>query len=162
RPDHWFKNVFMGLGVLLAYFCYPEAFGPGAWLAILWGVAATCVIASSNYTLNEILDAPTDRLHPVKRFRPVAAGQVLIGIGYLQWLVLGVAGLAMAAALSRPFFFAGLFLLVMGVVYNVRPLRSKEFPYLDVLSESINNPVRLLLGWFAVAPGEFPPVSLLI
>jgi 4-hydroxybenzoate polyprenyltransferase len=162
RPDHWFKNVFMGLGVFLAYFCYPGAFSPGAWLAILWGVAATCVIASSNYTLNEILDAPTDRRHPVKRFRPVAAGQVVIGIGYLQWLVLGAVGLAMAGALNRPFFLSGLFLLIMGVVYNVRPLRSKELPYLDVLSESINNPIRLLLGWFAVTPAEFPPVSLLI
>src|SRR5205814_80784 len=37
-----------------------------------------------------------------------------------------------------------------------------EIPYMDVLSESINNPIRLLLGWFAVAPSAFPPMSLLI
>ncbi|MCI0440734.1 MAG: prenyltransferase, partial [Chloroflexi bacterium] len=41
-------------------------------------------------------------------------------------------------------------------------VRSKEFPYVDVLSESINNPIRLLLGWFAVSAAAFPPVSLLI
>jgi 4-hydroxybenzoate polyprenyltransferase len=61
-----------------------------------------------------------------------------------------------------PFFCAGLFLLVMGLVYNVPPIRSKELPYLDVLSEAINNPIRLMLGWFAVTANEFPPVSLLI
>src|SRR5262245_11450349 len=58
RPDHWFKNVFMALGVLLAYFCHPEVFGAETILAILWAVLATCLIASSNYVLNEILDAP--------------------------------------------------------------------------------------------------------
>ena len=50
----------------------------------------------------------------------------------------------------------------MGLVYNVRPVRSKDLPYVDVLSESVNNPIRLLLGWFAVTATEIPPVSLLI
>src|SRR5262245_26695197 len=69
RPDHWCKNVFMALGVVLAIFCHPELFGVGILLPILWGVATTCLVASSNYVLNEILDAPTDRHHPVKRHR---------------------------------------------------------------------------------------------
>jgi len=48
------------------------------------------------------------------------------------------------------------------VFYNVPPLRTKEWPYLDVLSESINNPIRLLLGWFALVTGHVPPLSLVI
>jgi hypothetical protein len=47
-------------------------------------------------------------------------------------------------------------LWVMGVVYNVKPIRSKELPYLDVLSESINNPIRLLLGWFPLIADRVP------
>jgi decaprenyl-phosphate phosphoribosyltransferase len=162
RPDHWFKNVFMALGVLLACFYHPGLLGAGTAATILWAVAATCLIASSNYVLNEILDAPTDRKHPVKRHRPIPSGRVRLGVAYAEWLLLGAAGLALAAALNRPFAASGLFLLAMGVVYNVPPLRSKEYPYVDVLSEAINNPIRLLLGWFAVLPAEFPPVSLLI
>jgi 4-hydroxybenzoate polyprenyltransferase len=162
RPDHWFKNVFMALGVLLAYFYHPELLGTHSVLAILWAIAATCLIASSNYVLNEILDAPTDRSHPVKRHRPIPSGQVALPIAYLLWIALGGAGLGMAIALNGAFFGAGAFLLFMGVIYNVRPIRSKELPYVDVLSESINNPLRLLLGWFAVIPAEFPPVSLLV
>ena len=80
RPDHWFKNVFMALGVVLAFFCHPEAFDLAAIISIVWAVATTCLIASSNYVLNEILDAPTDRSHPVKRFRPIPSGRVKIGI----------------------------------------------------------------------------------
>jgi 4-hydroxybenzoate polyprenyltransferase len=162
RPDHWLKNVFMALGVLLAYFCHPEFFGAHTSVPILLAVVATCLIASSNYVLNEILDAPTDRNHPVKCHRPIPSGQVWLAAAYAEWVLLGAAGLALAWSLNKPFFYSGLFLLVMGVVYNVPPVRSKELPYVDVLSESVNNPIRLLLGWFAVASGEFPPVSLLL
>lgn len=162
RPDHWFKNVFMALGLVLAYFCHPELFYVGTIWNVLWAVAATCICASSNYVLNEILDAPSDLSHPIKRHRPVPAGQVSVPIAYFEWLALGALGLTMAAALNCPFFFAALSLLVMGCIYNIPPIRSKDLPYLDVLSESVNNPIRLMLGWFAVAPLEFPPVSLLI
>ena len=162
RPDHWFKNVFMALGVVLAYFCHPELFGPHTALQILLAVVATCLIASSNYVINEVLDAPTDRSHPVKRNRPIPSGRVWLPLAYAEWLLLGAAGLALAWSLNRPFFFSSLLLLVMGLVYNVPPVRTKNLPYVDVLSESVNNPIRLLLGWFAVASGEFPPVSLLL
>jgi 4-hydroxybenzoate polyprenyltransferase len=50
----------------------------------------------------------------------------------------------------------------MGVLYNVPPARTKEWPYLDVLSESVNNPIRLLLGWFAMIPAQLPPASLML
>ena len=48
----------------------------------------------------------------------------------------------------------------MGVLYNVPPVRTKEWPYVDVLSESINNPIRLFLGWFALIADRVPPLSL--
>ena len=48
----------------------------------------------------------------------------------------------------------------MGLAYNLPPIRTKELPYLDVLSESVNNPLRLFLGWFALIGDKFPPLSL--
>lgn len=162
RPDHWFKNVFMMAGILLAYFCYPGLVQLSTIPLFFLGVISVCLLASSNYVLNEILDAPTDRSHPVKCQRPIPAGKVHLGIAYAEWILLGVAGLLVAWTVNSAFFFSGLFLLVMGVIYNVPPLRSKEFPYVDVLSESINNPIRLLLGWFVVTATVFPPISLLV
>jgi 4-hydroxybenzoate polyprenyltransferase len=50
----------------------------------------------------------------------------------------------------------------MGVIYNVPPLRTKDRQYLDVLSESINNPLRFMLGWTAVISALLPPSSILI
>jgi 4-hydroxybenzoate polyprenyltransferase len=125
-------------------------------------VVATCLVASSNYVLNELLDAPNDRLHPEKKHRPVPSGLVKLPIGYAEWIALGVAGFAIALQINIYFFASALFLWVMGVLYNVPPIRTKEWPYLDVLSESINNPIRLLLGWFALVTDHVPPLSLVI
>jgi hypothetical protein len=50
----------------------------------------------------------------------------------------------------------------MGVIYNLPPVRTKELPYLDVLSESVNNPLRLFLGWFALVTNKLPPLSLIL
>jgi 4-hydroxybenzoate polyprenyltransferase len=162
RPDHWFKNVFMALGVLLAFFYHPDLFTVDVLLNIGLAVVATCLIASSNYTINEILDASRDLSHPSKRNRPIPSGRIWLPAAYTQWLLIGLIGLGLAALVNVPFLLSGLFLLVMGLLYNVPPFRTKELPYIDVLSESVNNPIRLLLGWFAVTSTEIPPVSLLI
>jgi len=160
RADHWVKNAFMLLGVLLAGFYRPAVMAwSSAWpLAI--AVAATCLVASSNYVLNELLDGPRDRSHPEKRHRPVPAGLINPVVGYLEWLALAAAGFALAAMIGRMFALSAAALWVMGLAYNVPPVRLKEWPYLDVLSESVNNPIRLALGWFALVPDRFPPLSL--
>ena len=162
RVDHWFKNAFMLLGVVLALFYRPETAVWANLLPLAVAVLATCLVASSNYVLNELLDGPGDRLHPVKKNRPVPAGLVRPGAAYAEWLALAASGFALALSINLYFFLSALFLWVMGIAYNVPPLRTKEWPYLDVLSESVNNPIRLLLGWFALVSDIFPPVSLLI
>jgi 4-hydroxybenzoate polyprenyltransferase len=52
--------------------------------------------------------------------------------------------------------------LIMGATYNIPPLRTKDKAYLDTLSESINNPIRFMCGWFIIAPDFFPPSSVLL
>jgi 4-hydroxybenzoate polyprenyltransferase len=160
RVDHWFKNSFMALGVVLAFFYEPELAGWQSVWPLLVGLLATCLVASSNYALNEWLDGPLDRLHPVKRNRPVPSGLIKPALAYTEWLLLAAAGLSLAWSLNLAFFGSALWLWVMGILYNVPPIRTKEWPYVDVLSESINNPIRLFLGWFALIPDRVPPLSL--
>jgi decaprenyl-phosphate phosphoribosyltransferase len=162
RPDHWLKNVFMLIGVVLAYFYKPALFGSFDVGKLLVAFFATCLVASSNYVLNEILDAPTDANHPEKQNRPIPSGRVWLPAAYAEWLLLGTIGFLLAWWVNVPFLLAAASLWVMGLVYNVRPMRSKELPYVDVLSESVNNPIRLVLGWFVVTATTVPPVSLLI
>ena len=162
RLDHWFKNIFVLPGVLIAFWLQPEvaswALAPTLILAIL----AVCFVASSNYALNEVLDAERDRLHPLKAARPIAAGELTTRAGIVEWLLLGAVGLLGGWLVNVPFFLTLCALWIMGIAYNVPPLRTKELPYLDVLSEAVNNPLRMLLGWFAVGASGYPPSSLLL
>ncbi len=162
RPDHWFKNGFMVLGVLLAFFLQPEVFRTNWYGKVFLALIVACLVASSNYVINEILDAPKDALHPTKKNRPIPSGRVYLPLAYVEWLLLAALGLTLAYFLNIAFFLSALWLWVMGFFYNVPPFRTKDIPYLDVLTESINNPIRLFLGWFALIPDKIPPLSIII
>lgn len=162
RADHWFKNVFMLVGIVLAVFHNPSALTWSHFPVLILGIIATCLLASSNYVLNEIHDTDFDRYHPKKKFRPIPSGIVKIPLAYTEWAILAIAGLALAALVNPWFLYVSAAFIFMGIAYNVKPIRLKDLPYLDVPSESINNPIRLLLGWFLVVPSQLPSVSLLL
>lgn len=162
RLDHWIKNIFILPGLLIAISIYPQSLSWSLLPAVFFGFLSAGLIASSNYVINEILDAPFDALHPTKRLRPTPAGRVNIRWGYIQWIILMLAGLYLASLVSQALVYVLLWLWVMGCIYNIPPLRAKDVPYVDVLVESINNPIRLLIGWYIVSPPFQMPASLLI
>lgn len=158
RPDHWFKNIFVLPGLAMALLLTDNPMGEFALKTVI-GLISTCLTASANYTINEWLDAEFDRHHPDKKNRPSVQGRVQARLVWAEYLILAGLGLGLGTLITREFFFCTLALLFMGIVYNVNPLRTKEVVFLDVLSESVNNPIRLLLGWFIVMEGVFPPSS---
>ncbi|HFQ88943.1 MAG TPA: prenyltransferase, partial [Desulfobulbus sp.] len=162
RFDHWFKNVFMLPGVVVALYARPDLLSLATLGHVLVALLATGMVASSNYVLNELLDARFDALHPVKKHRPIPSGLVNKPVAFVQWIVFGLIGLAIALPLGHEFFIVALALWIMGCIYNIPPIRSKDKPYFDVLSESVNNPLRLLLGWYATGITVLPPVSLVL
>ena len=164
RLDHWLKNVFILFGHFVGVALLELE--PSWTLAgmALFSFLPACLVASANYILNEILDAPFDRVHPTKKSRPVAAGTVKVPV---LWAIM--AGLVVVAfALSFVFFNLGYtislaLLLLSGFVYNIPPIRLKDRAFLDVIAESFNNPIRLWLGWYALAPAaSFPPLSIVM
>lgn len=161
RLDHSIKNIFVIPGIVVPL-SLLRSLPPDLWRHLALGFLATTLVTCSNYVINEILDAPFDRLHPIKRNRPVARGLVNIPAAYIQWIAMMLAGVAIAAEISFKFAAVEVALWLMGCVYNIRPLRTKDVVYLDVVTESVNNPLRMLLGWYMVAPQLIPPVSLLV
>jgi 4-hydroxybenzoate polyprenyltransferase len=162
RIDHWTKNVFILPGVILPLTLVRPPLDAVLVLTLLVGFLSVGLITSSNYTINELLDAPFDRFHPVKRGRPIPQGLVAPAVACVQWIVLMAVGLALAAWISRGFLLTMAALWLMGCAYNIPPLRTKELPHLDVLSESVNNPLRMLAGWYMVTSALVPPLSLLL
>jgi 4-hydroxybenzoate polyprenyltransferase len=159
RIDHWFKNVFMLPGVALALILSDIPLTQ-AFIPVLIGILSTCLVASANYVINEWLDAEFDRHHPLKQHRPSAAGNIQAKFVYLEYTVLVAVGLTLASLLTSEFLVFSIILLIMGLLYNVQPFRTKDRVYLDVLSESVNNPLRLLLGWSTLVSGVLPPSSI--
>jgi decaprenyl-phosphate phosphoribosyltransferase len=162
RLDHSVKQVFVIPGIVIATSLTDATVNAALIYRTVLGLSAVVAVASSNYVLNELLDAPFDRLHPTKCQRPAALGNISFPFAYVQWLVSGLIGFLLAYSVSKALFLSVLGLWVMGCVYNIPPVRMKNIPYLDVLSESINNPIRLCVGWYIVTTSVIPPVSLLV
>ncbi len=162
RPDHWFKNIFMLPGVALAAVLSNAPLSSTTMISLLTGIAAACFLSSANYTINEWFDADFDRHHPVKKNRPSARGSIRGSLVSVQWLAFAAAGLALSSLLSVQFFIFAAALLIMGAIYNIHLIRTKDIKYLDVLSESINNPLRFLLGWAIISHNTLPPSSILL
>lgn len=136
RFDHWIKNIFVLPGIALALVL--DAGLRIEWYVLPIGLVAVGLVASANYVINEYLDAEFDRLHPLKRDRPGARGQLTLHLVLLEYLLLAALGLGLATLVNLSFVVVAAALLIMGLVYNVQPLRTKDRVYLDVLSESVN------------------------
>jgi len=161
RIDHWIKNAFVVPGMVVAFALDPNV-NTNIWFNTFIGMISVCVVSSSNYTVNEIVDAPYDKFHPTKKYRPIPSGIINLKIAYIQWLLLGVIGVGLGGGVSYKFMIVMLLLWFMGCVYNVKPIRSKDIPYIDILSEAVNNPIRMLAGWYIVSSTLIPPVSILL
>lgn len=161
RLDHMTKHIFIVPGLVLAYVLRNPPLDD-AWWSILLGFASAVLIASSNYLINEWLDREFDAFHPDKSGRPAAHMKMSPVPVYTAYAACSVVGLGLAYLIGPVFFVVSLLFWISGVVYNVKPIRSKDKAYLDVLSESINNPIRLMLGWAMIDQSTVAPVSLLL
>jgi decaprenyl-phosphate phosphoribosyltransferase len=160
RFDHSIKNLFVLPGVIVPLSIYPALATRALISKLVLAFISITLVACSNYVINEVLDAPFDRLHPTKKNRAAARGHVNTVSAYVQWIVMMLAGVGIGLLVGKMFALTAAFLWIMGCFYNIPPARTKDVPYLDVLTESINNPLRMLLGWYTVTSLMTPPDSL--
>lgn len=168
RLERWPRSAAIFLGSAAFFFLHRDTLADAEAGSVAWRLFAsfllTWAVSTANYIINEIVDAPFDSHHPTKRLRPLASGEIrktpLAAAAAL--LLAGSLGTA-SVLFSRPVFLSLLALLLAGFIYNVRPVRTKDIPFLDAVSESANNPIRFLIGWHALSPPDiFPPVNLLV
>ena len=161
RFDHMTKHVFIIPGVVIALVLLRPPLDH--FIAhLVPGFLSAIFIASANYIINEWLDREFDAYHPLKSKRTAVQAQLNSPLVYGQYALFAGAGLLLAAMIGGLFLPIAFAFLLSGIIYNVRPMRTKERAFVDVLSESINNPIRLALGWAMIDPATFPPSSLLL
>ncbi len=162
RLDHWIKQLFILPGIVVAVLITGISWSEISIISFLEGFLGTCFIASANYTINEWLDAPYDKHHPTKKSRPVVTENMSFKWVIIEYFLLAILGLLLSSLVNKLFLITSIVLLIMGVFYNVKPFRTKDVIFLDVLSESVNNMLRLMMGWFIVTKDSIPPSSILI
>lgn len=148
RPRQWTKNA-----VVAAAFFFAagdptlHVGGAMAWQTIL-AVLLFCLLSSGVYLINDVRDAPSDRQHPVKRFRPVASGALSPGMALAAATVLLLLGLGGAFALAREYGKVAAGYVALQLAYS---LALKHISLLDVFIIAAGFVLRAIAGAAAIA-----------
>ncbi len=143
RPRQWIKN----LAIFGALVFSGNLFNDRLFLETVFGFLALSMLVSSVYFINDIADAPKDKLHPFKKYRPIPKGDLPIPTAAF----LAVAGIAVSLfwsyTLSVFFFLALLTYLILQLVYT---FRLKEFVIVDILVIATGFVLRIYAGSFLI------------
>ncbi len=161
RFDHSTKHIFIVPGMFFAYILRGVQV-ENVQLNVALGLITAICIASANYVINEWLDRDFDKHHPSKSKRTAVNLEMRGSYIVLEWLAFMIVGLGCAWCASKTMFWVACLFGLQGIFYNVPPLRLKDKAYFDVISESINNPIRLMIGWVMIDPTTLPPSSIIL
>jgi decaprenyl-phosphate phosphoribosyltransferase len=142
RPHQWVKNVFVLAPVVFA----KEIFSPQLLAHAAAAFLVFCLLAASVYAINDIADVDADRVHPVKRFRPIASGRVPLRWARIVAVALVSVALGWAASFSLGFFLVAGSYLALNLAYSAK---LKRVAYLDVGCLSAGFVLRVVGGGYA-------------
>ncbi|MFA5888020.1 MAG: UbiA family prenyltransferase [Candidatus Nanoarchaeia archaeon] len=144
RIRQWYKNVLVFLPLVFAahFMNFSEI------LLTALGFIALCLVSSSSYIINDIIDRQADKNNPEKRLRPIAAGVISIKQGYAAAVLLLAFGLLLAFFLSALFavFASAIFLITL--IYS---LKLKHIAILDIMAIAVNFVLRAVSGAYIIS-----------
>ncbi len=139
RPHQWIKNGFLFIGVV-----FGHGWSDARLVAeVLVLFAAFCLVSSAVYILNDIADRDADRLHPHKRERPLARGEIGLGAPAALCIALALGGLALAAVVSLSALVIAAAYVVLNIGYSAG---LKRVAILDVFMIAGGFMLRILAG----------------
>lgn len=142
RPRQWIKNFAIFAAVVFAgQLLNPTAFNP-----TLLGFVVFCIISSATYIINDLFDIQNDRMHPFKKFRPLAHGDVSPRFAAILAILLIIISLFLSLLVNSTFFLFILVYLLLQVMYSSV---LKTITVLDILAIAAGYILRVLGGEFA-------------
>lgn len=143
RPRQWLKNLLLFAGIIFA----AEVGDPTRWLEATAAFVAYCAASSAAYLVNDIRDVAADRMHPVKRSRPIARGELRAPTALALGCTLAVAAVIVAAALGPASLVCLLGFAMLQAAYT---FRLKHIVLIDVLVIAALFIIRAVAGAVAV------------
>jgi len=162
RVDHWTKNIVIITGYAFALIVLNKSVSTENLKDLIVVFIATSLASSANYVINEYLDRNTDRYHPIKKERKAVKFHYELIEILVLYSILTTISLILAGYTSRICLILLIIFLLFGILYNVPPVRLKDLAIVDIYFESLNSPVRFILGWIAVNNLTIPPASLIL
>ena len=153
RVNQWIKNLVVFTAIIFS----GKLFDLGVdWQGFL-AFGIFCLLSSTSYLLNDIIDYPYDRKHPIKRYRPIASGEISMQQATFAVFLLTIISLVLALLFSLPFFFLSLVFILLHFFYS---LYLKRFPTVDIFTISFSFVLRAIGG--EMVTGYHIPIWLLL
>ncbi|OGU28415.1 MAG: hypothetical protein A2X67_03665 [Ignavibacteria bacterium GWA2_55_11] len=149
RPQQWVKNAFLFAPLVFSKHLFDTAFFERELIA----VGVFCLISSVVYIVNDIADRESDRLHPVKRSRPIASGAIA------PTVAMGIGACLLALGAYGAFWLGNRYALSLGVYFVLNLAYSfglKQVMLLDVFIIAAGFMLRVLAGTFAIGVPASP------
>lgn len=143
RPVHWVKN----LAIFAAIFLTGLFFEPFYLTKVIWGFFAFNFATSATYIINDIFDVKRDRLHPIKKNRPIASGKLPLPIALFEAFILASFAILIASSLNYLFFLVIISYLAMQFFYS---LILKRAAIIDILIIATGFILRVYAGAFII------------
>ena len=143
RPVHWVKN----LALFAALIFSRQLFVTIPFVRVLWAFAAFSLASSAAYIFNDVLDAKQDRLHPIKKNRPVASGKLAVPIALFVAFSFALISLYLSACLNSLFFLLVLTYIIFQIAYS---LGLKNIAVIDILIIAAGFVIRVYAGAFVI------------
>jgi len=153
RPIQWIKN----LNLFAAAILNGQLFNPVVFNASLLGFITFCLLSSSSYLINDIVDANKDRLHPVKKNRPIARGDVSPSSAIFVAFSLMFLGLFVAAFVNLGFLLCSLVFIILQYSYS---LLLKKKAVIDIIGIALFFIIRAYAG--EIATGYHLPIWIML
>jgi len=139
RPRQWLKNLALFSTILLT----GHLFDDRLFALTFWGFVSFCLLSSSNYIFNDVMDASRDRKHPFKKFRPVASGLLPVPVAIGTSILFVIIGLVIAKSLGNAFFLLSILFIALQYSYT---LFLKHISVIDILAITTAYFLRVYAG----------------
>lgn len=150
RPRQWTKNGF----VLAAVVFDRQLLNPNAILISIAGMVLFCLLSSSVYIINDIIDREADRQHPQKKNRPIASGKLPIPVALSAAVAIFLVTILLSFILSPQFGLVALVYFLINLAYSTR---LKHIPLIDVLIIAAGFVLRVAAGVSLIVVERFSP-----
>ena len=143
RIPHWIKNIFLFVPLVFSKNLFNEIYLIDTLLAfVLFNFATSCV-----YVFNDIMDAEDDKQHPLKKYRPIASGNISKRLAWLIFAILLIVVSIWLTSFNLKFIFIVIAYIVLNILYS---MFFKKIVLVDIFIIAAGFMLRILAGAYAI------------